>query len=146
MKLNLFGIRLITSILVCVSLLVGCGGGAAVNLHDPQAWKQPADLDRATSDWDIAEGICLKVSLGAELTEEEKSQIQSDLETMQELSSSFMELSSALQSAGDESSADIAQGMGAATMFSSFFDSATAGEKKKDEVFVECMQNLGWSM
>ena len=130
--------------LIFVILLAGCGGGVA-NLHDPQSWIPPADSEKATSDWDIAEALCLKLSIGAELTKEEKEQIAFNQELMQLQANVLMDMGSSLQSFGDDSSADIAQGVGAMMMFSSMFGSATAEDNKKDKVYFDCMHGLGWS-
>lgn len=128
-------------------LLAGCGGGA---LYDSQSWVPPGDTEKATADWDVASGICDKVALGTELTEEEKALIQADKEFMQTMGSltesTGQELTSIAQSTGDQNLGLALQGAGAAISFLGGFSGATAGEDKKTKAFQKCMEKLDWAM
>lgn len=126
-------------------LLAGCGGGA---LHEAQSWLPPADTQKATSDWDVASGICDKVALGTELTEEEKAQIELD-QTLIQLQARQLDqqITHNLQSGiGDPNLNMALQGANAAIALWSAFSGATEGEDKKEEAFLKCMEKLDWEM
>lgn len=129
-----------------IVLLAGCGGNVQ---HDPQSWVPPADTEKATSDWDVAEGICDKIAHGTELTAEEKAQIKDD-QDLQMMSARIIAnmggqmADMADQFGGDASLGHAAQAAGAVMGLMSTFSGSTAGEDKKDEAFLECMDKLGW--
>lgn len=131
-------------------LLAGCGGGA---LYDSQAWLPPADTEKATSDWDVADGICGNVADGTKLTEEEKALIQADKELMQSIGNLY-------ESVGTQHAAGLAQaygtdeptvrlaaqGVGAVFSAIGAFGATTAEEDKKKKTFRKCMEKLDWKM
>ena len=129
-----------------IALLAGCAGG---NVHDPQSWAPPADTEKATSDWDVAEGICDKIAHGTELTAAEKAEIEDDQELQMMSARIIADMGSqmadmAAQTGGDPSIGVAGQAIGTAMSLMSAFGGATAGEDKKDEAFLECMDRLGW--
>ena len=135
-----------------IALLAGCAGSAgnvAGNVHAPQSWAPPADTEKATSDWDVAEGICDKIAHGTELTAAEKAEIEDDQE-LQMMSARIIAdmggqmVNIADQYGGDASLGHAAQAAGAVMGLVSAFGGATAEENKKDEAFLECMDRLGW--
>ena len=128
-------------------LLAGCGGGA---LYDAQSWSPPGDTEKATSDWDVASGICDKLAMGTELTKEEKALIQSERELNQEMvnltESVGREMTAMATSSAGQDLGLALQGVGAAMSFLGAFSGATAGEDKKEEAFHKCMEKLDWKM
>ena len=145
MRMMLFSVQVLG--LFCLLMLTGCGGGA---LHESQSWLPPADTEKATADWDVASGICDKVALGTELTEEEKALIQSDVEFNQMMGtlteSTGQELTRIATSSGGRDLGLALQGAGAAMSLIGAFSGATAGEDKKEEAFHKCMEKLDWKM
>ena len=135
--------------ILCTVLFAGCGG--SMNVHDPQSWTPPADTERATADWDVAEGICDKIASGTELTEEEKAEIEFDQEMQMMYARMIGDMGSQMadmadQLGGDASYGHAGQALGAAMSLFSAFGGATAEEDKKEETFLECMDRLGWEM
>lgn len=141
MRIMLFHVQ----VMVLSCLLAGCGGGA---LHQSQSWLPPGDAEKATADWDVASGICDKVALGTELTEEEKAQIELD-QTLIQLQARQLErqISHNLQTGIGDRNLNLAlQGVSTAAAVLGAFGGATAGETKKEDAFRTCMEKLDWKM
>ena len=98
-----------------------------MNLHDPLSWIPPADTEKATADWDVAEAVCDKVAFDTKLTVNESADLIDD--AFEPLSREFGHFS---------------EGVAAGMMLIQTLYSSTAGERKKREVFVTCMEELGW--
>ena len=135
--------------ILCAILFTGCGG--SMNVHDPQSWTPPADTERATADWDVAEGICDKIASGTELTEEEKAEIEFDQEMQMMYARMIGDMGSQIadmanQVGGDASYGVLGQIIAGGIAFSGGFGGATAEEDKKEKSFLECMDRLGWEM
>ena len=128
-----------------IVLLAGC----AANVYDPQGWTPPADTEKATSDWDVADGICLKIAEGRELTAAEKAEIEENQELQMMSARIIGDMGSQMadmanQMGSDPSLGHAAQAAGAVMGLVTAFSGSTAGEDKKDEAYVECLDKLGW--
>ena len=135
--------------ILCTVLFTGCGG--SMNVHDPQSWTPPADTERATADWDVAEGICDKIASGTELTEEEKAEIEFDQEMQMMYARMIGDMGSQIadmanQVGGDAPYGVLGQVIAGGLAVTSAFGGATAEEDKKEKSFLECMDRLGWEM
>lgn len=131
--------------ILCTALLVGCS--TAANVHDPQSWTPPADTGKATSDWDVAEGICDKIASGVELTAEEKAQIEFDREMTIMAANSIADMGRQIADIGGDPSLGHISQIGAGLLpFLDAFGGASAQEDKKQKAFLKCMDRLGWEM
>lgn len=127
------------SALFPLAALSGCGG---VNHHDRLSWTPPHNSDKATSDWDVAEGVCDKLAAGAQLTQQEVN----ELADRSNLTLDLLEILNSGEADGDESVSGSIQLVGGVIAFISASDTTTAEEQKKEETFVQCMQDLGWRL
>ncbi len=121
-------------------LLAGCGEG---NPHDPASWAPPPDPDKATSDWDVAEAMCDKVALDTELTDEEVAIMQEEMQSARDA----MDLLNPTDAGAPESAIEEGAALlGGVVAFFTFNEAVTAGERKKQEAFLDCMKGFGWQM
>lgn len=121
-------------------LLSGCVDG---NPHDPASWAPPQDANKATSDWDIAEAMCDKVALETELTEEEVAIMEEEVQSAREAINAINETSPDTPESGIEGGARL---VGGVLAFFTFNKAVTAGERKKQEAFLDCMHGFGWQL
>ena len=118
--------RNLLTLVSCTVLISGCSGR---NLNDPQSWVPPVDVEKVTSDWDVAEAVCDKVALDTKLTQKES---RLDKRSWYEEKDPTFE------------SDPLIEGIAAGLMFMQMFNRSTAEENKKQQAFITCMQQLGW--
>ncbi len=105
-------------------LLLGCSGQ-----HHRTLWVPPADPLKAAADWDVASATCDAKALATQLSEAEKSRLYRSAPDIDK---------------HDEDGAEVQEGIAAVLMFLYAYRVAVAEENKKQRVFVDCMQYLGW--
>jgi len=128
-------------------LITGCAT-TSFDPHDRTQWVPHADIEKATADWDVAEGICDKLASGAQLTEEEKALVEQEKE-MNDFMAKMLFDQSELMRLTDDTGAlsgladNLAIAGGVVKAFGAF-SASTAEEDKKGKTFLECMDKLGW--
>ena len=149
MRAKLFSVQVLG--LSC--LLAGCGGGA---LYDSQSWLPPADTEKATSDWDVASGICDKLALGTKLTEAEEARLEADKKRSVMELREYKRMANTVRAMQGSRPINPAEGgptvvaaaaaIDALLLLPDFVSASTAEEEKKTKAFQKCMEKLDWKM
>ncbi len=118
-------------VFVSVVFLTGCGG--AVYKH--KSWLPPEEVDKVTSDWDVASTICDARAGNRELTPEEQQQIAEKREALNYTGTVTKDIMGQAGIAGGEYVA------AAAGFISGLLGRKSSVEK---EEFAVCMEEYGW--
>lgn len=118
-------------VLVSAVFLAGCGGA----VYEPKSWSPPQNLNKVTSDWDVASTICDARAGDRELTPEEQEMVNRKKQTLTKTGSTAQSVMEGLGVSGGEY-------VGAAAGFiSGLFGRKSSKEK---EEFTTCMEEYGW--